>query len=101
MIFDFSVKLKPFQFMKSVFSEPDGTGSCSRILIASIVSFTIGVGVALVWKIHTPVTVNDFNSFLGAAGMFITTTCAPLYLINKGSSAAVAMKQGNGNGNGQ
>lgn len=79
-----------FTFVKSVFSEPDGTGSASRILITAIVCFVLGIGSALVAKIHTPVSVSDINSFLGAAGIFIASTCTPMYLINKGANTMIA-----------
>jgi len=77
-----------FSWLKSTFSEPlpDGSGSCSRILITAIIFFTLGWGTAIASKIHTNITVADLNSFMGAAGMFITTTVTPLYLINKGSN---------------
>jgi hypothetical protein len=74
-------------FIKSIFSEPDGNGSSSRVLISMIVSFIVGVGIGFATRIHQPITMTDFVTFLGAAGMFITTTVAPLYLINKGSDA--------------
>lgn len=76
-------------FVRSVFSEPDGTGSTSRILITAIVAFVLGIGSALVAKIHTPVTVADIDSFLGAAGIFIASTCTPMYLINKGANTMI------------
>lgn len=75
-----------FPFIKSIFSEPDGTGSCSRVLIAAIVAFILGAGAVLLTKIHASLLVADINSFLQAAGMFITTTCTPMYLINKGGN---------------
>jgi hypothetical protein len=74
-------------FIKSIFSEPDGNGSTSRILITMIVTFVLGVGTGFAFRIHQPLTMTDFVTFLGAAGTFITTTIAPLYLINKGSDA--------------
>lgn len=76
-----------FGFLRSTFSEADGSGSCSRVLIASIVAFVLGAGTALVFKLHTPVTVTDVDGFLAAAGIFIATTCTPLYLINKGAGS--------------
>ena len=79
-IFNFEFKL---DFLKSVFSEPDGTGSCSRILMTAIVGFVLGAGTTLVYKIHQPVTVTDLCTFLGTAGTFILSTAGPLYGMNK------------------
>jgi len=83
--FNFSfIKMPPF--LKSTLSEPDGSGSAVRVWISAIVGFVVGTGVALVSHIHGPVTVADFDSFLGAAGLFIATVAGPLYLINKGAN---------------
>jgi hypothetical protein len=76
-----------YGFLRSVFSGPDGGGSSTRLCMVSLVSFVIGAGVALVCKLHTPVTVTDLDNYLAAAGLFIATTCGPLYLINKGADA--------------
>lgn len=72
-------------FVRSMFSESDGSVSTTRIVIALVFAFIIGAGVTLVAKLHTPVIASDINNFLSSAGMFITTTCAPLYAINKGA----------------
>lgn len=76
-----------WSFVKSILSGSDGTGSSTRLCMVSLVSFVIGVGVTLVCKLHTPVTVLDIDNYLAAAGLFIATTCGPLYLINKGADA--------------
>lgn len=89
---DINQLLGKIGFIRSVFSEPDGSGSSSRICIAGIVIFILGAGTSLAFKIHTPITVAEMNSFLVAAGEFIATTCGPLYLINKGSEAAKNFK---------
>lgn len=87
-------------FIKSVFSEADGSGSASRIMIAVLVGFIVGSGATIAYRLHGSFVVADLDSFLNAAGMFIATTCSPLYLINKG--AAVLKNGGQGNGqNGQ
>ncbi len=64
-------------------SEADGSVSTTRVCITMVFTFIIGMGVALMWKLHTPVTVADINNFLSSAGIFIATTCAPLYALNK------------------
>ena len=74
--------------MKSVFSEPDGTGSMSRVLIGLLTTFIVGVGVSFAVSAHFKrVTVEEFNGFLSSAGQFLITTCGPLYAINKGADA--------------
>lgn len=77
---------KVFSFLKSVFSESDGSGSSSRVLIALIICFTIGVGTFLCVELHNRrVTPEQLNNFLSTGGTFVTTTTGPLYLINKGA----------------
>jgi len=76
------------KFIKSVFSEADGTGSVSRVLIALLITFIVGAGVSFGAAVHLhKITLSDFNSFLSAASAFIVTTTAPLYGINKASDA--------------
>lgn len=72
-------------FLRSMLSESDGSVSTTRVCIAMIFSYIIGSGITLVCKIHTSVTPADVNAFLSSAGIFIATTCAPLYAINKGA----------------
>jgi hypothetical protein len=72
-------------WVRSMLSESDGSVSIIRFCILMIFSFVIGAGITLVIKLHTPVTPMDINNFMSAAGIFITTTCAPLYAINKGA----------------
>lgn len=70
-------------FLRSMLSESDGSVSNTRVCITCVFTFIIGIGITLVTKLHTPVTVADINGFLSTAGMFIATTCGPLYTINK------------------
>lgn len=72
-------------FPRSVLSGSDGSGSATRICMVALVSFVIGIGASLTYRIHQPLTVDDLNNFLSAAGIFLTTTCSPLYLINRGA----------------
>ena len=74
-------------FLKSIFSEPDGTGSSTRITMLAIICFILGIGSTLAFKMHDHISVGDMNSFLSSSGNFILTTCGPLYAINKGSDA--------------
>jgi hypothetical protein len=88
--------MKAAEFFKSVFSEADGTGSASRILIALLVVFVVGAGASFAVAIHVhKLTINDFNSFLSAAGTFLVTTTSPLYGINKLTDAYKNKQQGN------
>jgi hypothetical protein len=74
-------------FIKSILSEPDGTGSTTRVLMAVIVFFTIGAGIFLCGALHSKhITVEQLNSYLTTGGQFVVTTTGPLYLINKGAS---------------
>lgn len=74
-----------FSFIKSILSGPDGGASLTRVVLLMLISFIIGVGVALVAKVHQPISVEEFDAFLSSAAAFISITCAPLYLINKGA----------------
>jgi hypothetical protein len=81
---DVSGKVKwGLRWLPSFLSEPDGTGSSTRLYIGLVVAFVVGAGTALVCKIHQPITVADLNSFLTAAGTFVAVICAPLYGLNK------------------
>lgn len=85
-------------FIKSIFSEPDGNGSSSRVLIAIIVAFILGVGVSFATLVHGhKLTPDQFNSFLQQGSNFILTTCGPLYGINK-ITDVIKNKSGNDQG---
>ena len=80
-------------FLKSVFSESDGSGSTSRVMIGLLTSFILGVGISFATSVHYKViTLEQFNNFLQTGSTFLLTTCGPLYGINK---AADAWKNGN------
>ena len=75
-------------FLKSVFSESDGSGSASRVMIGMIVSFILGIGIAFSTLVCShKITIEQFNDFLNKGGSFILTTCGPLYGINKAADA--------------
>ncbi len=78
---------KFLSFVKSVLSEPDGTGSSTRVCMIALVFFVIGVGTTFVLRMHTPVTPSDVCNIFTSLGVFIVTTCGPLYAINKGAEA--------------
>ena len=81
-------KLKPlFTWLKSVYSESDGSGSSTRVHMTAIIAFVLGVGVSFAVSVHHKyVTIEQFNSFLSAAAIFITSTCGVLYGLNKAGS---------------
>jgi hypothetical protein len=82
------------KFIKSVFSESDGSGSSSRVMMGLIVAFILGIGVAFGTMVHfKAITIDQFNSFLHAGGEFIVTTAGPLYGVNKFTD--VLKKNGN------
>jgi hypothetical protein len=73
-----------FKWVKSIWSEPDGTGSSTRILMAALIAFVLGVGISFGISTNKGrMTPEQFNNFLGSSGTFIVTTCGPLYAANK------------------
>lgn len=83
-------KIKPvITWIKSVYSEPDGTGSSTRVHMAAVIGFILGVGVSFAVSVHHKlITIEQFDSFLSAGATFITVICGALYGINKISSYA-------------
>jgi predicted cation transporter len=79
---------KIIAFLKSQFSESDGTVSNTRVCMFAIIMFTLGWGTALVTKIHTSVTVTELDGFLNAATFFVTGITGTLYAINKVADVA-------------
>jgi hypothetical protein len=78
-----------FHWLKSVYSESDGSGSSTRVHMAALISFIIGVGVSFAVSVHHKyVSIEQFDSFLSAGATFIVTCCGALYGINKVSSWA-------------
>ena len=77
--------LKPvLTWIRSVYSEPDGTGSSTRIHVSLLTSFVISIGVSFGAMVHKhAISVEQFNQFLVAGGTFIATTCGPLYGANR------------------
>ncbi len=71
-------------WIKSIWSEPNGNGSSTRVIITAIISFILGVGISFAVATHAKlITIEQFNNFLSAGGNFILTTCGPLYGANK------------------
>lgn len=79
------VAFKPFvTWLRSVYSEPDGTGSSTRLHISLLIVFVIGVGISFgVLVHHKTITVEQFDGFLSAAAAFLVATTGPLYGVNK------------------
>jgi len=76
-------------WLKSVYSEPDGSGSSTRIHVSAIIAFILGIGISFATATHYKVfTIDQFNSFLSSASLFIVSTCGPLYGMNKVSDWA-------------
>jgi hypothetical protein len=55
-----------FAFLKSVFSENDGTGSFSRVAGGIIVCFTVGWVTHVVWRTHIVPDLTGPAAFLAA-----------------------------------
>lgn len=71
-------------WVRSIWSEPDGSGSSTRIHITMLVAFILGVGISFGIATHQKrITVEQFNNFLNSGATFIVTTCGPLYGANK------------------
>lgn len=75
---------KMFGFFKSVYSEPDGNGSSTRVHIGILTAFVISVGISFSILVHQKiVSIEQFDNFLSSAATFLIGTCGPLYGINK------------------
>jgi hypothetical protein len=78
-----------FKWLKSVYSESDGSGSSTRVHMAALIAFILGVGVSFSVSVHHKyVTIEQFDAFLSAGATFLVSTCGALYGINKVSSWA-------------
>ena len=87
--------MHPFlTWLKSIWSEPDGTGSSTRIHCSALIAFVIACGISLAVLVHRRViTVEQFDGFLGAAATFTSVTAGPLYGLNKLSDWAKSKQQ--------
>jgi hypothetical protein len=88
-------------FIKSVFSEPDGSGSSVRVVMGLVVAFILGIGVTfgvLVWR--KTITIEQFDNFLTTGGEFILTVSGPLYGANQIRNILNTKTTGSSNGNG-
>lgn len=70
-------------WLRSIFSEADGTGSSTRVYVGLVVSFSLGFVTALLLKVHGPITVSEFCSAVGVLGEFAGGICGALYGINR------------------
>jgi hypothetical protein len=78
-----------FSWLRSVYSESDGSGSSTRVHMAGLIAFILGVGISFAVSVHHKyVTIEQFDAFLTSGATFIVTTCGALYGINKVSSWA-------------
>jgi hypothetical protein len=57
-------------FLRSQLSDKDGTVSNTKVCVLMIVTAVLSWITCLLWKLHTPVTVTDIVTFIGAAGTF-------------------------------
>ena len=73
-----------WQWLKSIWSEPNGNGSSTRIHMTILIAFIIGVGISFGVATHQKrFSIEQFDNFLNAGATFIVTTCGPLYAANK------------------
>lgn len=71
-------------WLKSVWSEPNGNGSSTRVHITALLFFVLGLGTAFgTLAYHSKISIEQFDNFLSTAGTFFVTTSGPLYAVNK------------------
>lgn len=75
-------------FLRSQFSEQDGSVSNTRVCIFVVIAFASGWVTALVTKVAGPVSVSEIGALLTPLGAYITGVCGSLYLINMGANKA-------------
>lgn len=82
-------------WLRSVYSEPDGGGSSTRVHVGPLIVFVVGVGVRFAHLVASKaITPEQFNSFLGAAGGFLGMACGVLYGSNKVADVLKSNKSG-------
>ncbi len=65
-------------FFRSQLSDKDGTVSNTKVCVLMVVTAVLAWVTCLFWKLHTPVTVTDIVTFVGAAGTFAALLCGTL-----------------------
>ena len=76
-------------WLGSIWSESDGSGSTTRVLMTVLVSFIVGAGTSFTVATHQKIiTIEQFNAFLSAGGSFIALTVPIIYGINKAADWA-------------
>ena len=87
------------KWFKSCLSEPNGNGSSTRVILAAIIAFVLGVGISFaVSTNHGKFSMDQFCTYLQSAGTFVLTTGGPLYGMNK---IANVMNNKNSTNNGE
>ena len=57
-------------FLRSQLSDKDGTVSNTKVCVLMVVVAVLSWVSCLLYKLHTPITVTDVVTFIGAAGTF-------------------------------
>lgn len=70
-------------FLRSMLSEDDGSVSNTRVCVTLVIVFVLGFVTALLWKVKTPVTVDEFCQAVGSLGLFAGGICGSMYGINR------------------
>ena len=65
-------------FFRSQLSDKDGTVSNTKVCVLMVVTAVLAWVTCLFWKLHTPVTVTDIVTLVGAAGTFAALLCGTL-----------------------
>jgi hypothetical protein len=85
---DFMTEL--FNWLKSVMSESDGSGSTTRVLMFVLVLAAIVWSSILLHDAHAhKITIEQFSSYLGSISQYLTITAGPLYATNKISDCII------------
>ena len=78
-----------WKWVQSTYSEPDGSGSSTRVIVSALIAFIIGVGISFGIATHyKKFSMEEFDNFLNASSTFILETCGPLYGVNKAADWA-------------
>ena len=65
-------------FLRSQLSDKDGTVSNTKVCVLMVVVSVLSWVSCLLYKLHTPITVTDVVTFVGAAGTFAALICGTL-----------------------
>jgi cellobiose-specific phosphotransferase system component IIC len=74
-------------FFRSQLSDKDGTVSNTKVCVLMVVVAVLAWVSCLISKLHSPVTVTDIVTFVGASGTFTALICGTLAGLKYGADA--------------